>query len=68
MITRNVGNADRVIRVIAGLALAFAACKSAGPAALIMGAAAAMAIMTGLIGWCGIYKVLGINTCKIDAP
>ena len=68
MITKNVGNADRVIRVAASLALGFAAFNTAGPAAVILGFAAAVALITGLVGWCGLYALLGVNTCKIDKP
>jgi hypothetical protein len=68
MITKNVGGIDRVIRIIAGLALGFAAYTTGGPAAIILGIAGVMAAVTGLVGWCGLYTVLGINTCKIDKP
>lgn len=68
MIIRNVGKPDRVIRVVAGAALAAAAYLTGGPAAIIMGVAAAAAIFTGLVGWCGLYVLLGINTCKVDKP
>jgi hypothetical protein len=68
MITKNVGNADRVIRIIAALALGFGAYKTAGPAMYILAVAAVGALATGLVGWCGLYTLLGINTCKIDKP
>ena len=68
MITKNVGNADRIIRVVAGAALAYGAYIAAGPAVYILGAAAAVALITGLVGWCGLYTLVGINTCKIDKP
>lgn len=69
MITKNVGNIDRVIRIVAGVALGFGAYKADGPAMYIIGAAAAVALLTGLVGWCGLYTLLGINTCKIgDKP
>lgn len=66
--TRNVGSLDRVIRIIAGGALAVFASGSSGLAAGIMWAAAAVALFTGLVGWCGLYTVLGINTCRVDKP
>lgn len=68
MITRNIGGADRVIRLAAGLALGFAAYQTGGGAAIILGIAGAMAFVTGLVGWCGLYTLLGINTCKADKP
>lgn len=59
--TRNVGNAERVIRVIIGLAilsLAFVGPKS--PWAFL----GVIPILTGLLGWCPPYSLLGINTCS----
>ena len=68
MITKNVGNADRIIRIIVGLALFFAAYSTGGGAAIVLAIAEVIALATGLIGWCGLYTLLGINTCKIDKP
>ncbi len=71
MITKNVGGADRIIRIIAGLALlgfALAGMAGEGLVTAIVGAAGAAALFTGLVGWCGLYKLLGINTCKVDKP
>ncbi|HCC48384.1 MAG TPA: DUF2892 domain-containing protein [Elusimicrobia bacterium] len=66
--TKNVGSADRIIRIIAGLALGYAAYTSGGPAAIVLGIAGFMAFVTGLIGFCGVYKLFGINTCSVDKP
>lgn len=66
MFSKNVGKIDRVIRFVAGLALAFGAYKAEGPAVYILAAAAGAAIITGLVGYCGLYSLLGINTCKVD--
>ncbi len=68
MITKNVGNADRIIRIVVGLALFFAAYSTGGAAAIVLAIAGVIALATGLIGWCGLYTLLGINTCKIDKP
>jgi hypothetical protein len=71
MMTKNVGGADRVIRIIAGLALlGFAAAGMAGEGlvTIIVGIAGGAALLTGLVGWCGLYTLLGINTCKVDKP
>jgi len=58
---KNVGGADRVIRVILGIVIIAAGVyfKSWwGLVGLIL-------LITGLLGQCGLYKVFGINTCKI---
>lgn len=58
----NVGNVDRVIRIILGLVLAVWA-VTAGNLWWILGA---VLIATGVFRFCGLYRVLGINTCKIS--
>ncbi len=61
---RNEGSIDRVIRVVLGLILLglWAANKVPyGTVALIVGL---VALITGLTGFCAIYKLLGISTCK----
>ena len=68
MLTKNVGNTDRVIRIVAGLALFFAAYTTGGTAAIVLTIAGVLALATGLVGWCGLYALLGFNTCKIDKP
>lgn len=66
MISKNVGNIDRVIRLVAGAALGYAAYTTGGGAAVILGVASAMAVITGLVGYCGLYALLGISTCRVD--
>lgn len=59
---RNVGGADRVMRVVVGTTLVVLA--SAG----ILGAWAfvgAVPVMTGLMGWCPAYLPFGMSTCKL---
>ena len=51
-----------------GVALAAGAYTTGGPAALILGLAGAVAFLTGLLGWCGLYRLFGINTCSVDKP
>lgn len=58
----NVGNIDRTLRVVAGLALvALAFTGQLGVWAWI----GAVPLVTGLIGWCPAYKIFGINTCPM---
>jgi len=55
----NVGNLDRALRVLVGLALIGLA------AAGVIGAwgyIGVVPLLTGLVAWCPLYRVLGIRT------
>ena len=61
----NVGGADRVIRIVAGLALiGLAASNTVG----WWGWLGIVPLATGAIGWCPPYAILGINTCSTKSP
>ena len=60
--TKNVGSPERLIRIIVGLALI--AIVFVGPKT-VWGWIGVVPLLTGLIGWCPPYKLLGINTCKM---
>jgi len=56
----NEGTLDRSIRVVIGLALVCAALFG------VLGAWAwigVVPLVTGFVGWCPLYSVLGIDTC-----
>ena len=57
---RNVGSLDRTIRIVAGLGI-IAAGIALGS---WWGAIGAVPLLTGLIGWCPPYSLLGISTCR----
>ena len=59
--SRNEGTVDRVIRVIVGLVLL--SLVFVGPQTP-WGWIGPVPLVTGLIGTCPIYSVLGISTCK----
>lgn len=62
---QNIGGVDRVIRLVLGLAFIAASfywkCWFCGIIGLIV-------VFTSVVGWCGLYQVFGINTCKIKKP
>lgn len=65
MFARNEGTLDRAIRVIVGLALlaGFFLMPEAGYRwALLIGV---VPLVTGLMGSCPAYSLLGINTCGL---
>jgi hypothetical protein len=58
--TKNVGAIDRTLRIVIGLALiAGAVTSTIGP----WGYLGFLPLLTGLIGWCPPYAMLGFNTC-----
>ncbi len=59
--TKNIGDIERIIRIVGGLVLiALAATGTVG----IWGWLGLVPLATGLMGWCPPYSLLGINTCK----
>lgn len=59
---RNIGDIERVVRVVAGLGLL--SLVFVGPQTL-WGLLGIVPILTGLSGWCPPYSLLGINTCHM---
>jgi O-antigen ligase len=59
--TKNIGDTERIIRIVGGLVLiALAATGTVG----VWGWLGLVPLATGLTGWCPPYSLLGINTCK----
>ncbi|MOA08867.1 hypothetical protein D3C78_1286670 [compost metagenome] len=56
----NVGKTDKILRIIAGLALLLL-----GATGVIgwWGLIGLVPLATGLLGWCPAYSLLGIKTC-----
>lgn len=65
--TKNVGTADKIVRVVVSLGLATAAYKSAGLLAVVLWIFAAVILLTALLGWCWLYALLGIRTSGAGA-
>lgn len=64
----NVEIEDRALRIILGLALMAAALGLYGPNyTTVWGWVGAVPLVTGLIGWCPAYALLGIKTCQNEA-
>jgi NADH:ubiquinone oxidoreductase subunit 4 (subunit M) len=59
----NVGGIDKVLRIVAGIALiAMAAMGVIG----MWGYIGVVPLLTGLMGWCPAYTLLGIKTCPMQ--
>jgi len=57
----NMGRTDRIIRVFIGLIIIAVGVYLKS----WWGAIGLIPIFTAVIGWCGLYKIFGISTCKI---
>lgn len=55
----NVGGVDRIVRIVAGLALIGAGVYYKA----WWGAIGAIPLFTALVGWCPLYLPFGIRTC-----
>ncbi|MBK8254760.1 MAG: DUF2892 domain-containing protein [Polyangiaceae bacterium] len=61
---KNEGTVDRVIRIVLGLgllAIAFFGPKTP------LGYIGVIPLLTGLIGSCPLYRLVGLRTCPVDA-
>lgn len=60
---KNEGVVDRSIRVVVGLVIL--SLVFVGPQTL-WGLVGLVPLITGLVGFCPLYKVLGLNTCPLS--
>lgn len=59
--TCNIGKTERILRIVVGLIItSLAFVGPASPWAFL----GLVLLLTGVIGWCPPYAMLGINTCK----
>jgi len=63
---KNVGTADRTIRIIVGAIFGILVLmgQASGVLAVVLGIFAVVLIGTALFGYCPPYALFGINTCK----
>ncbi len=65
MFARNVGTIDRALRIIVGLALIAAFFLNPEANLRWLYLIGIVPLATGLLGTCGLYSLLGINTCGL---
>ena len=58
----NVGGADKILRIVAGIAL-LAWAVFGGPVWAWIGI---VPLATGLLGWCPAYTLFGMNSCPLS--
>lgn len=60
----NVGAVDRVLRIIVGLLLIAVPLGLYGPEnATVWGWIGIIPLVTGVVGFCPLYRLIGVNTC-----
>ncbi len=57
---QNVGGIDRILRIVVGLALIAWVLIGGGPVWAWIGV---VPLATGLMGFCALYPLIGLNTC-----
>ena len=64
--TKNIGTADRAIRTLLAVVIVVLYLTEAisGTAALVLGAFAALLLLTSLVAWCPGYLPFGISTLR----
>ena len=62
---KNLSNLDRGVRVVLAIVLAAIALKLGGPVSILFWLASIGMAVNAATGVCGLYKIFGINTCKI---
>ena len=67
---RNVGPEDRVVRIVVALGLAVVIYVTGlnGIGAIAAGVVAAYLLITGLLGRCVVYKLIGVDTSVQEQP
>ncbi len=63
---RNESNADRILRAVLGVALAGGGLLIGGWVALVLYVVAAVLLFTAATGFCPLYRLLGIDTCRMS--
>lgn len=64
----NVGNADKGVRIVIAVVAAILALTVAGGALkIVLWVVAAIMALTAVVGFCPLYRLFGMSTCKVPA-
>ena len=61
----NVGRIDRIVRVVLGVALVAMIAVVDGPLRWL-GLIGAVPLLTAAVGFCPLYRLVGLSTCPIE--
>lgn len=64
---KNIGTIDKIVRIIIAVVIIvlYALNIISGTLAIVLLVIAAMFIVTSITGFCGLYTLIGINTCPL---
>ncbi|MCX8093197.1 MAG: DUF2892 domain-containing protein [Candidatus Goldbacteria bacterium] len=62
----NEGPIDRIVRSILGIGLIAGGFFVKGIISIVLWVAGGILLLTGITGFCGLYVLLGINTCPVN--
>jgi hypothetical protein len=65
---QNVGMADRIVRIILAIVFIVLALILPGKYSALWFIPAVIALVTGIVGWCGLYTLFGWNTSTAAKP
>ncbi len=61
----NEGSLDRIARIVLGIVMMLVGFIAVGgTAGTVVGVIGLVPLLTGLSGWCPLYSLLGIDTCR----
>jgi hypothetical protein len=65
----NMGTIDRIVRVLIAVVVAVLYFTKVidGVLAIVLGVVAGILLLTSVVGFCGLYTLLGINTCSVKS-
>lgn len=59
--SKNIGVIERIFRIVIGLAIIIYGVVELS----LLGLIGLVPFMTAMMGWCPLYRMLGVSTCKI---
>jgi hypothetical protein len=64
---KNMGNADRIVRITLAVIVVFLYYNNTitGTMGIVLLVLAGIFVLTSLIGFCPLYKLVGLNTCPV---
>ena len=65
---KNIGNTDKLIRLVLALVVAVPYFLNiiSGTLAIVLGIFALVMVLTSLMNFCGLYAIFGCSTCKSE--